>query len=245
MTELDDVLRQSFARIAEPGDPAGVADALRARMAAGDTGTPAATSGFRAGRGWFWPFLALAVVLGVLGGALGASGAFTSDIPAAVEPPSVSVETGQPTATPSPTATPTVTVTPTVEPVETGQPTAEPLPPAPVADVSGPTLGGASRSPSEVFAADSDAPYCDIVSTISVVANDNVAVTGVLISWTGVESGSGQMVSGPSWTYSFNPAQTTPTGDVTFTLIARDAAGNTSAPATTTVKVWSAGSCLI
>lgn len=233
MSELDDVLRQSFARVAEPGDPAGVAEALRARMAAGDTGTPAATSGFAAGRGWFWPFLALAVVLGVLGGALGASGAFTPDVPAAVAPRETRAQTAQPTAS----STPTPTLTPTLDPVVVA-PTAEPVAPAPVADTTGPTLGAASRSPSDVSAANSDAPNCDIVSTISVVANDNVGVTGVLISWTGAESGAGQMSSGASWTFAFNPADATPTGDVTFTLVARDAAGNTSAPAATTVKVW-------
>ncbi len=241
MTDIDDVLRQSFARIAEPGDPAGVVEAIRARMAAGDTGTPAATSGFSAGRGWFWPFLALAVVLGVLGGALGASGAFAPDVPAAIAPPVLNIDSARPTESPTPTVSARVTAEPTATPTAIPAP----APVAPAADTTGPTLGGASRSPSEVFAADSEADYCDIVSTISVVANDNVAVTGVLISWTGVESGSGQMSSGASWTFAFNPAQSTPTGDVTFTLVARDAAGNTSAPATTTVKVWSAGNCVI
>ena len=78
MTELKDVdsmLRDSFARIAEPGDPAGVADLLRTRMAAGDTGTPAQSSGF--GGGGLGPWLlggAIVVVAALGGGAIGASG---------------------------------------------------------------------------------------------------------------------------------------------------------------------------
>ena len=78
MTELNDVdsmLRDSFARIAEPGDPAGVADAIRSRLAAGDAGTPAQSSGF--GGGGLGPWLlggAIVVVTALGGGAIGASG---------------------------------------------------------------------------------------------------------------------------------------------------------------------------
>lgn len=74
MTELDDVLRQSFARIAEPGDPAGVVDSIRSRMAAGDTGTPASTSGFGSTAGWVVPWIFGGAVLAVGGLVLGTSG---------------------------------------------------------------------------------------------------------------------------------------------------------------------------
>lgn len=74
MTELDDVLRQSFARIAEPGDPAGVADAIRSRLAAGDTGAPAATSGFSSNAGWVVPWLFGGSLLAISGLVLGTSG---------------------------------------------------------------------------------------------------------------------------------------------------------------------------
>jgi hypothetical protein len=79
MTELKDVdslLRDSFARIAEPGDPAGVVDSIRARMDAGDTGTPADSSGFGSGSGlgsWL-PWGAMVVVAGLVGTGLGLSG---------------------------------------------------------------------------------------------------------------------------------------------------------------------------
>ena len=242
MTDIDDVLRQSFARIAEPGDPAGVAEALRARMAAGDTGTPATTSGFGGRRGWYWPYVAGAVVLGVLGAVLGASGAFTADVPAAVQSPTATAETAQPTQTP----TPTVSATATAQPTPTEEASAPPAPPAPVADTAGPTLGGASATPDDdVCADDSYAAYYAITSTISVVANDNVGVTGVHISWAGADTGSGEMTAGASWTFVYNPSQNAQTGTVSFTLVARDAAGNSSAPATTTVQVINAGSCLI
>ncbi len=78
MTELkdiDSVLRDSFARIAEPGDPAGVADAIRSRLAAGDTGTSAQSSGF--GGGGLRPWLlggAIIIAAALGGGAIGASG---------------------------------------------------------------------------------------------------------------------------------------------------------------------------
>lgn len=76
MAELDVMLSESLKRAANPGDPTGVADAIRARVAAGDTGTPAATSGFGAASGplsWL-PWIGVVVVAGLVGGGIGASG---------------------------------------------------------------------------------------------------------------------------------------------------------------------------
>ena len=42
---LDELLSGSLKRAAQPGDSAGVADTIRARVAAGDTGTPGPSSG--------------------------------------------------------------------------------------------------------------------------------------------------------------------------------------------------------
>jgi hypothetical protein len=70
------LLRDSFARIAEPGDPAGVVDSIRARLDAGDTGTPADSSGFGSGSGigsWL-PWGAMVVVAGLVGAGVGLSG---------------------------------------------------------------------------------------------------------------------------------------------------------------------------
>lgn len=85
MTELDDALRESFARLAEPGDPAGVVDSIRTRLDAGDTGTPANSSGFGSGGGTPWlVWGAVVVVVALAGGAIGATGALGS--PAAPQP---------------------------------------------------------------------------------------------------------------------------------------------------------------
>ena len=82
MAELDELLRGSLARLAETttpeGDSAGVADAIRARVAAGDTGTPVAgtTAPGWGGVGLGAVLGAIGVVTaaGVVGAALGASG---------------------------------------------------------------------------------------------------------------------------------------------------------------------------
>jgi hypothetical protein len=247
MTELKDIdslLRDSFARIAEPGDPAGVVDSIRARMDAGDTGTPANSSGFGSRRGWFWPYLAGAVVLGVLGGALGASGVFSPTVVVTAGQPSTSAQSSAAPATPSPSATATPTPTPTPAPTPTEEP--PPPPPAPAPDTSGPKLSTPTATPNDDICADDGyAAYYAITSTIAAAVSDNVGVTGVHITWSGVESGAGEMTPGSSWTFIFNPAQSTPTGTVTFTLVARDAAGNLSDVATTFVDVIAAGTCLI
>ncbi|MDP3209711.1 MAG: hypothetical protein Q8M65_11220, partial [Rhodoglobus sp.] len=75
MDDIDAVLSSSLKRIAAPGDAAGVADAIRARVDAGDTGTPATTSGFGGGAAAWLPWLGLVVVAGLVGGALGPLGA--------------------------------------------------------------------------------------------------------------------------------------------------------------------------
>lgn len=75
MTELDEMLRGSFARIAEPGDPAGVVAAIQSRVDSGDTGTPADSSGFGGGGFSPWlPWIGLVVVAGIVGGVAGVSG---------------------------------------------------------------------------------------------------------------------------------------------------------------------------
>lgn len=127
-------------------------------------------------------------------------------------------------------------------PVEQPDPGAPPRPgpapgpaPAPVpapGDTSAPTLANASASPSPVYNAD---PL-----TISVSAADDVGVAGVTISLPG--GGSAQMSkSGSVWTYVWNGTSTTTLGSISFTMVARDAAGNTSAPATATATHYTFG----
>lgn len=92
MAEIDVLLSASLKRVAQPGDAAGVADAIRSRVAAGDTGAPAASSGFGGGGVLSWlPWVGLVVVAGIAGGAVGAAGVFAPE-PAAValpNPPAV------------------------------------------------------------------------------------------------------------------------------------------------------------
>ncbi len=78
MADIDQMLRESFHRLAEPGDPTGVAEAVRTRVDAGDLGTPSdAGTGFGGGPftggGWTW-VLGAGAIAGIGGLVLGASG---------------------------------------------------------------------------------------------------------------------------------------------------------------------------
>lgn len=76
-SRIDRLLSESVKRVAEPGDPAGVADAIRARVAGGDTGTPSNGGEFVSGGGWPWlPWVGGAVTVAVVGGMVGATGVF-------------------------------------------------------------------------------------------------------------------------------------------------------------------------
>ena len=299
MSELDDVLRQSFARIAEPGDPAGVAEAMRTRLAAGDTGTPAATSGFGSSAGWVVPWLFGGALLAVGGLLLGTSGllnplfapepvaqtvqlntsvdaldcpdgapvaelaagnrvlvvarsddsaylgvrnpydtAATVWLPAAV----VVADADQPAIDSLPVdgcgTADTTLIAPTAEPTAPPTPTETqaPTPPKPAADRTIPTLGNPTATPAEDICTDDY--FTTHTSVIAVTAADNVGVTGVSISWNGVDTGSAEMTGGPgNWNFTYNPPVSTSTGTVTFVLKARDAAGNLSGEKQTAVGV--------
>ncbi len=78
---LDGPLRDALGRAATPGDPAGVADAIRARVAAGDRGSPAASAAAPGWGGgvWSWlPWVAVVAVAGLAGGLIGATGALSA-----------------------------------------------------------------------------------------------------------------------------------------------------------------------
>jgi hypothetical protein len=84
MADVDTVLSESLKRVAQPGDPTGVAELIRSRVAAGDTGTPSdGGSGFASGSGWTWlPWAGAGVVVAIAGAVVGASGVFGSLQPA-------------------------------------------------------------------------------------------------------------------------------------------------------------------
>lgn len=91
MAEFDDQLREAFVRAAEPGDPSGVADVLRSRMAHGETGNPSASSGFGSGVASWLPWIGLIVVAGLIGGAVGVLGFAGRPVEAHAAPESTGV----------------------------------------------------------------------------------------------------------------------------------------------------------
>lgn len=234
MADIDDMLKGSFERLAEPGNSAGVADLIRSRVAAGDTGTsadPAATvaPGWEqaARPRWFWPMLgtigALIVILSILIGTLVVG---STPEPTASPVPS-ETPTESPTPTPTPTATPTPTPTPTASDEPDDDPEPPPPPPAPK-DTTAPVVQQVYSNPNP--------PQCVTQAQVSIWAliSDNTAVTRATVSWTGTTSGSGQMTAASGmWQYVFTlPSD----GDWTFTVVGSDAAGNSSAPVSTQVR---------
>lgn len=109
------------------------------------------------------------------------------------------------------------------------QPGGPPAPPPPAGDTTSPSVTSAYGTPNPVYAME---PV-----SLSVTASDDVAVEGVTVSWSGQYSDSKpkpMTFSGGSWRYTFVPP-TNETGTITFTFVARDAAGNTSSPATVVI----------
>lgn len=285
--ELDAVLRDAFQRTVQPGDSAGVADAIRSRVAAGDTGTSVAAAtapGWGAGVASWLPWLGLVVGAGVVGGGLGVAGVFAPADEAVASPYNVVQVTTPAYECPGgaavtslganervlavardeesawlqvrdprnlaalvwlPAGVVTVDVgqdiaalpvgdgcpeelefevvpeeTPEPAPEQPQQPSQPGGPPAPPpGDTTPPVLGKPTYDASN---------GCSV--PITVPASDNVGVTGVSITWTGATSGSGQMyfVGGSTWRFDYDGLYQ-PYGNVNFTMVARDAAGNTSA----------------
>lgn len=159
-------------------------------------------------------------------------------VPAAV----VIVDDGEGAIADLPLGVPCPTVSLPPLPVEEAPPVVTPPPPkpgpVPAKDATAPTISAATASPSPICTYDNSPPYA-WVSTVSIAAADNVGVTGATISWLGVQSGGPVAMtgSGGSWSYSYNPPSAADSGTVTFSIQVRDAAGNLSAVATTTVTL--------
>lgn len=285
MNNVDRMLSDSFARISEPGASDGVAEAIRSRVAAGDTGTAVATStapGWSAGPTLLGALGILGASALIVGGGIGAGVALfipgeqsasaaialdadtvsagycpggagaaeylagehvlviaRSDDSSHVAvrssadwattvwlPTSVVVEPDQADLDSLPVADCPEATLAAIAPEPAPQPTNEPAPgpapgPAPPpSDTTAPSVGQPSANPNPVYNVD---PV-----TITTTASDNVAVTGVTISWSGQYSGSASMVkSGSNWVYTFTPPDDE-SGAITFTVRAKDAAGNQS-----------------
>ena len=238
---LDDLMRRALSDAAQPADPSGVADALRARVDNGDLGVTVSSSvapgwsgfGVRAWLPWVGVIVAAAIVGATLGatGVLGGSTTETTDArPVVVETRSVDTQScGEgpgaggvcPTSeqlddSPAPSDDPS-------EAPPAPEPDPDPDPaPAPPSDTTLPTVQQLSI----------DSNPCPAV--IEAVAADNVGVTQVTLTWSGVATGSAAMslVSG-TWRYLYD-SENLPEGWMTFTAIARDAAGNASASVSAT-----------
>lgn len=238
-TALDSRLRDALGRAAQQGDSAGVADAIRDRVAAGDPGASApgpVAPGWGRRLGMLLGGVLLAVVL-VGGAATGVGFAVTGDSGAgATTTPSAPVSPSSPSPSPTPTPTPTSTPSPTPTVAEPPAPPAPPpAPPAPAPPAQPP----ADTTPPAVQATSSDAVIYSANgqgTTITAVATDAVGVASVSIAWSGYYSGSASMsFTGSSWTYVFDPGPGAGgSGQTDFVVTAVDAAGNA---ASTTVPV--------
>jgi hypothetical protein len=114
---------------------------------------------------------------------------------------------------------------PTPEP---GPVPAPPPPPPPTGDTQAPAIQQAWATPTSLYSTES--------AVIHVVASDNVSVGSVSASWIGPDSGSAALTKvGSEWRLSYTFPASAPSGTVTFTLTARDAAGNVSTPQTVNI----------
>ena len=285
---LDELLSGSLKRAAQPGDSAGVADTIRARVAAGDTGTPAPSGntapGFGSGVGSWLPWVGAIVVLGLVGGTLGVTGAFghptTVVFESALTAPAAGVSAascpggngivplaggenvyavlrtadsgyiglrdpsntsttiwvptsalvskdfsslpiggcGTPSIVPEP-----VVVAPPVVPVTPGKPKPK--------DTTAPSVASVAVTTND---------NCHVIVTVT--ATDNVGVSGVTITLSGSNTGSHAMtaVSG-HWQYEMTQPPVYGSGPTTFTVVAHDAAGNSSSAKSTSANLQ----CLI
>jgi hypothetical protein len=154
--------------------------------------------------------------------------------PAPTPPPAPVPAPTPATTTPPAPPPPPPTPTPTPAPVTTPPPTPAPTPPPPPPDTQQPSLQ-ASTSSSKLAPAGSVCPTYTTSATLTVSASDNVGVTSVNASWGPSPSGS-KALSRSSGTAQSGTWQTTLgpfnglapefAQNITVTLTASDAAGN-------------------
>jgi hypothetical protein len=115
---------------------------------------------------------------------------------------------------------------PAEKPTPSPSPTKQPPPPA--KDSVAPKITSITAEPDFILNLDP--------TVIRVTATDSVGVTGVTLKWSGEFSGSKAMKRvGNEWRLTFTPPNDGG-GTITFSAVASDAAGNTSAPKKTTVE---------
>lgn len=254
MAELDELIGASLKRLAAPAEPNGVAASIQRRVDSGDPGSPAAVSGFAGGGLSRWlpllgPGLALVVASLLVGGVAVAGALGVPDRPPALVP----VASGSPSPTPSPTSTSTAppVAPPAAAPAEPVAPEEDeedeeqeqaPPPPPPPSDVTAPTVSQYWAAPAQLCS--DPQPGWETTAQIVVVVSDDSGVAGVSASWAELGGGSlGLSTGGGDWVGYFDPPSGTE-GAVTMSLVAWDAAGNSSAPVSVGVQVFALGNCL-
>jgi hypothetical protein len=301
---LDELLSSSIKSAAEPAASAGVADAIRSRVASGDAGTSVAGNtapgwgGGASGALTIIAPIAFIVVAGAVGAVLGVTGVFGAtgapasdgDLPAYLTTSDVAtgyICPGGPVSGTIPAGTRVLAVArddkgeylgvrnpgdrsdvmffatadlvldaggvdpatlpvvecpvPTVEiiapPVDvpTEEPSAppsnNPQPPPPPSDTTAPAISKISATPTLIIN--------NQATQIAVTAADNVAVTGVQLSWAipGNNGSAAMTFSAGAWRFNYSDADLADGfGNITFTAVAYDAAGNASAPAQVVVN---------
>src|SRR5690554_3743345 len=108
--------------------------------------------------------------------------------------------------------------------------------PGPAPDTTAPTPLQWWADPSTIHCPSNVGPAFPGTTTIHLLASDNVGVASATVAWSGAASGSGSMTaSSGEWRFSYTAPATS--GAITFTVTARDAAGNASAPRSVPVTV--------
>lgn len=235
--------------------PAELRDRVLAAVAGDATGAAVAftDAGFAAPsdprphrrRGW-WAAAAAALVIGGLtvavvvdGGdepTLLATDGSTTTAPA-IAPTSAAPEPGPSSTatTVAPAAAPPATTAPEIAAPSTGPQGSPPTASAPVAappstappDTTPPTIVSVTSSVPELRLVTSCGPSEPLRATITAVVPD---ASSVELSWTGPETGAAPMVrAGSTWTASFGDFTDPGPYEVTYTVTARDAAGNVAA----------------
>lgn len=172
------------------------------------------------------------------------------ELPAITCTETIAMNVGATDTTTTDTSTSTTTVettTTTVPPTTTTVPaTVPPTAPPPTLppDTQQPSLQ-ASSNLSEIF--DSKWPTCDNDAVLTAFASDNVGVTAVTATWSGLQGSPKAFTKGAgnTWTTTFGPFGGLSSGYselITITITARDAAGNTRS---TNVQVRVFETCLL
>jgi hypothetical protein len=131
------------------------------------------------------------------------------------------------------------TPVPTEEPEPQPEPEPEPEPVPGPSDTTPPSILQEGANPTKIYGDEGNCgATTPLTSTVAAyVVSDNVAVTGVRATWTAAGGGSAELTRNASvWSFVYDPPSNF-NGGVNITLVARDAAGNLSAPKVVNVQV--------